>query len=128
MSEGFVVNLFAEIRKLAFFTVLAGLAVSSAIRPPIQAVRPADSTNNALPPQLWQRSPEAGQALFGATVPSRTVTSNYYLFLPMIDKPSDVSWPMVGANPQRTSWTSEQVPSTDYLTSHPSGMLYPEWA
>ncbi len=128
MSEGFVMNLFAEIRKLAFFTVLAGLAVSSAIRLPIQAVRPAGSTNNALPPQLWQRSPEAGQALSGATVPSRTVTANYYLFLPTIDKPSDVSWPMVGANPQRTSWTSEQVPSTDYLISHPSGMLYPQWA
>lgn len=40
-------------------------------------------------------------------------------------------WPMVGANPQRTSWTPEQVPSADYLAAHrnewDSGKLYPHW-
>src|SRR5512136_2239901 len=34
------------------------------------------------------------------------------------DATADGSWPMAGANPQRTSWTSEQVPSAAYLTAH----------
>jgi outer membrane protein assembly factor BamB len=41
------------------------------------------------------------------------------------------SWYMVAANPQRTSWIPESVPSTEYLQQnreqHNNGMLYPEW-
>jgi hypothetical protein len=41
-------------------------------------------------------------------------------FLPLVQKPSaaaDGAWPMAGANPQRTSWTPEEV----------TGNLKPEW-
>lgn len=44
---------------------------------------------------------------------------------------SDGTWPMAGANPQRTSWTSEQVPSAAYMAAHRNesnnGKLYPQW-
>jgi hypothetical protein len=57
------------------------------------------------------------------------------VYLPGIAKPAAVSntvgWSMAGANPQRTSWTSEQVPSAAYLAAHRrtwnNGMLYPQW-
>ena len=43
----------------------------------------------------------------------------------------ETSWPMAGANPQRTSWTAEQVPSAEYMSTHRNqggnGMLYPQW-
>ena len=58
-------------------------------------------------------------------------------FLPLIQKPSggdvvsNATWSMAGANPQRTSWTAEQVPSAEYLASHRNewgnGALYPQW-
>ena len=41
-------------------------------------------------------------------------------FLPLVQKPSapaEAAWPMAGANPQRTSWTPEEVP----------GQLRPVW-
>jgi hypothetical protein len=41
-------------------------------------------------------------------------------FLPVVQKPSvpaEAAWPMAGANPQRTSWTPEEV----------TGSLKPEW-
>ncbi len=31
------------------------------------------------------------------------------LFLPMVTSPNDNDWPMVAANPARTSWTSEEI-------------------
>ena len=45
---------------------------------------------------------------------------------------SGADWPMAGANPQRTSWTAEQVPSAAYLAANrnqvDNGMLHPQWA
>jgi outer membrane protein assembly factor BamB len=45
---------------------------------------------------------------------------------------STVGWSMAGANPQRTSWTSAQVPSAEYMAAHRNdwnnGKLYPQWA
>jgi outer membrane protein assembly factor BamB len=42
------------------------------------------------------------------------------------------TWPMAGANPQRTSWSPEQVPSVAYMAANRqtwnNGMLYPQWA
>jgi outer membrane protein assembly factor BamB len=44
--------------------------------------------------------------------------ATYKLYLPAVIRPSDEkSWSMAGANPQRTSWTSEEV----------RGALRPEW-
>lgn len=31
------------------------------------------------------------------------------VYLPVVSKPADASWPMAGGNPARTSWTSEEV-------------------
>jgi len=42
---------------------------------------------------------------------------NYHIYLPVVLTPSEVNWSMVAANPQRTSWTSEEV----------SGDLQVEW-
>lgn len=39
----------------------------------------------------------------------RQVTPNHQAFLPKVFKAPDVAWPMVAANPQRTSWTPEEV-------------------
>jgi outer membrane protein assembly factor BamB len=66
--------------------------------------------------------------------PSRTPTptATPTLTLTPIPNPgSTVGWPMAGANPQRTSWTSEQVPSAAYMAAHRNewgnGLLYPQW-
>ncbi len=58
-------------------------------------------------------------------------------FLPLVQKPSgdnagsNATWSMAGANPRRTSWTAEQVPSAEYLANHRNewgnGALYPQW-
>ncbi len=51
-----------------------------------------------------------------------TADATYHIFVPLIQTQQipqlGQGWPMVAANPQRTSWTPEQV----------SGMLYPQWA
>ena len=39
----------------------------------------------------------------------RQATANDQAFLPLILTPPDSDWPMVAANPQRTSWTPEEV-------------------
>jgi len=44
-----------------------------------------------------------------ATAYHRQTTANNETFLPLIITPSDNGWPMVAANPQRTSWTPEEV-------------------
>jgi hypothetical protein len=61
-------------------------------------------------------------------------TTTWKVFLPLITKPvviTSTGWSMAGANPQRTSWTSEQVPSAAYMAAHRNtwgnGMLYPQW-
>jgi len=36
-------------------------------------------------------------------------------------------WPMAGANPQRTSWVPEQVPSQRELAGNRNGWLLPQW-
>jgi outer membrane protein assembly factor BamB len=61
------------------------------------------------------------------------VTSTGIIYLPLLTKPSVAAgWPMAGANPRRTSWTSDQVPSANYMASHRNqpnnGMLHPQWA
>lgn len=40
---------------------------------------------------------------------TNTIQDVHTIFLPAIARPAEVSWPMVGANPQRTSWTTEEV-------------------
>jgi hypothetical protein len=62
---------------------------------------------------------------------------NFLLLLPTsVSAQSDTdwwanNWAMAGANPQRTSWTSHQVPSAEYLaanrTTYNNGHLNPEW-
>jgi outer membrane protein assembly factor BamB len=71
--------------------------------------------------------PAQGGATYAAT-------GTWKLYVPSISKPVVMStndWSMAGANPQRTSWTSEQVPSASYMASHRNswgnGMLYPQW-
>ena len=39
----------------------------------------------------------------------RQTTANNQTFLPLILTPTNADWPMVAANPQRTSWTPEEV-------------------
>jgi len=70
----------------------------------------------------------------GAHTVQDTPVGQTTTFLPVVQKPSvpaEVAWPMAGANPQRTSWTPEQVPSAEYLSAHRNefgnGMLYPQW-
>ncbi len=68
--------------------------------------------------------------------PTIPMTSTWKIYVPSVSKniisvSGDSSWSMAGANPQRTSWTSEQVPSASYMSSHRStwgnGMLSPQW-
>ncbi len=62
---------------------------------------------------------------------SSAETTTWQVFLPVLMKPVDITWSMAGANPQRTSWTPEQVPSAAYMASHrnewENGKLYPQW-
>ena len=56
----------------------------------------------------------------GATLSETESVQMGTTFLPLIQKPAAVAesaWPMAGANPQRTSWTSEEV----------RGQLHPLW-
>ncbi len=76
----------------------------------------------------------------GASLPaaplagSQATTSTTYLPLVSCSRCGlgGSGWPMAGANPQRTSWVPEQVPSADYLAQHRTGwnngMLYLQWA
>ena len=56
----------------------------------------------------------------GATSPEPDMIKQGTTYLPFLQKPAvapDLSWPMAGANPQRTSWTPEEV----------RGQLHPVW-
>lgn len=75
-------------------------------------------------------TPQPVGARSAAPAPREQSTTN----LPIVETQAtvaDVPWPMAGANPQRTSWTAEQVPSADYLAAHRNehgnGMLSPQW-
>ena len=48
----------------------------------------------------------------------RQTTANNQAFLPLVQRGSAYDWPMVAANPQRTSWTPEEVrgDSNGYFT------------
>lgn len=56
---------------------------------------------------------------------------DHLLWLPIVAKAESSGWPMAGANPERTSWTPEQVPSAEYLAAHRNqwnnGKLYLQW-
>ncbi len=66
---------------------------------------------------------------------TETATAGNLIYLPLISRPPEAvvteGWSMAGANPQRTSWTPEQVPSAAYMAAHRNqwgnGMLYPQW-
>jgi hypothetical protein len=47
--------------------------------------------------------------LFSSISNQKQTTNQSLLYLPIINTPQDNRWAMVGANPQRTSWTSEEV-------------------
>ena len=76
---------------------------------------------------------EAKSPIMSANDVTTTATSTWKIFLPLASLPEEsAGWPMAGANPQRTSWTSEQVPSAAYIAAHRNqsgnGLLYPQWA
>ncbi len=82
-----------------------------------QALPPSVQTSSN--PQNLQPSPLQAAAFLTTT---QAPEAGYKVFLPVITQPSGLppdanSWPMAGANPQRTSWTSEEV----------RGALHPEW-
>jgi outer membrane protein assembly factor BamB len=53
---------------------------------------------------------EQGALQTQASTPSCAPTTGYQIFLPIVANPSGGSgWPMAGANPQRTSWTPDEV-------------------
>lgn len=76
-----------------------------------------------------ERAPSAATAEMRSDASAATDTKVY---LPLVSRPWEPEWPMAGADPQRTSWTREQVPSADYMAAHRNrpgnGMLYPQWA
>lgn len=57
------------------------------------------------------------QSLSSNTNDQGSTTGGSQVYLPLISAPGENSWPTVGANNERTSWTPEQV----------DGMLYPLW-
>jgi outer membrane protein assembly factor BamB len=79
---------------------------------------------------------EGQPALFISSTMTKTAsqpTAAWNVYLPLVAKPKEPNgWPMAGANPQRTSWTNEQVPSAEYMASHRNqsgnGLLRPQWA
>ena len=113
-------NLFTKLRPLAILAVLAGFALSP-VGQPVHAIRPNGLSAGAVPFGFWQREVESGQTSSPMTSPNKTETANYDVFLPMISQPmsqpAEAGWPMAGANPQRTSWTMEEV----------RGNLRPAW-
>jgi hypothetical protein len=40
---------------------------------------------------------------------ANSIAISHQVYLPLVSKPSEPAWPMAGANPQRTSWTPEEV-------------------
>lgn len=64
-----------------------------------RASRPVDAAATADPPQ-----PDTGPA---ASAGGSGADSTVYL--PIITSPSADAWPMAAANPQRTSWTTEEI-------------------
>ncbi len=62
--------------------------------------------------------PDQPGAVVGAAKPAAVLAPGAsQLFLPMVIKPAEQSWPMAGGNPERTSWTPEEV----------AGKLKPLW-
>ncbi|MGD8753775.1 MAG: PQQ-binding-like beta-propeller repeat protein [Anaerolineales bacterium] len=47
------------------------------------------------------------RGFYTASANSKVV--NHHIYLPLVSKPGEIAWPMAGANPQRTSWTAEEV-------------------
>ncbi|MCL4396527.1 MAG: PQQ-binding-like beta-propeller repeat protein, partial [Chloroflexi bacterium] len=59
---------------------------------------------------LLTQLPAAGAPLMHAGAPvASSATANAQLFLPVIAKAPSNDWPMLAANPARTSWTPEEV-------------------
>jgi outer membrane protein assembly factor BamB len=108
-------NHFTRKQWLTIFTVLAGFVLLSISRP-TQAIRPP-SLSDSLLSRVGQGEVDLDQAVSQAILPGNAEMASFHVFLPVIAKPPDVSWSMAGANPQRTSWTLEEV----------RGQLRPIW-
>jgi outer membrane protein assembly factor BamB len=89
------------------------------------------------PANVELSNPEAQSSAVSEEQLSAAVTLTWKIYLPSLTaKPAvpemTAGWPMAGANPQRTSWTSRQVPSAEYMASHRNqpgnGLLRPQWA
>jgi outer membrane protein assembly factor BamB len=127
-------NAMSYTKKAIAFRLLLTIAVMFSIWGPndIRAgTTRLESTNTELSGAEAKLSPVSEEEVTAA------VTSTSKIYLPFLStKPAapEVTdgWPMAGANPRRTSWTSEQVPSAEYMASHRNqpgnGLLHPQWA
>jgi hypothetical protein len=92
------------------------------------------SQQSMLPGVVSASDERVSLAMTGEMLPDASApTDTWKVYLPSLSKPAEpAGWPMAGANPQRTSWTSEQVPSAAYMAARRNrqgnGMLYPQWA
>ncbi|HTP11325.1 MAG TPA: hypothetical protein VMP08_23895, partial [Anaerolineae bacterium] len=107
-----------SIRYYSAWAIIFGLLFASpAWQPALQtAAYPATESTvaSASASEDFQSTALPAVAMTTTLAPEAT----YKVYLPFIARPSDEkSWPMAGANPQRTSWTAEEV----------RGALRPEW-
>lgn len=114
-------------KRIAFLAIFIGLTVPlmsySAIETPtVAAPRPSEIT-----PSIHEISSKERMFKRGYQVQEAPSAS-----LSTVQGSGEGSWFMAGANPQRTSWVPEQVPSAAYLAAHRddfnNGLLYPQWA
>jgi outer membrane protein assembly factor BamB len=95
---------------LAMTVALATLAPASAQTPP---VRPADQSNSpraeADASQVYLPIIESARTPATTPTPGPTATSTPRPSGTPVIPPGDKTWPMLAANPERTSWTPEEV-------------------
>ena len=120
--------------KLTLVVVLAwGLLTGSVWTP--ESISTASPLPEAASPFSLTAQDALRNPTEGASYISAPLTTTWKIYIPTVSRPTSVptegSWSMAGANPQRTSWTPQQVPSAAYMAAHRqtwgNGMLYPQW-
>ncbi len=109
----FTTHLVPMMRRFVFITLLVSLWTGQSYS--LVAVSTTAPANSIKTDHILEPSPATIQASASRT--QNSPSAQYEIFLPVVIRPVDVSWPMAGANPQRTSWTAMEV----------RGQLQPEW-
>ena len=124
---------FSPFRMFLLCAILVSLVISGAGWQFAFAIGTKSQVGRARATHSQPVSPtESAQWPTSTSAPSAT----HRVFLPIVARPQAVAtssgWVMAGSDPQRTSRTTEQVPSADYMITHRNdwnnGMLYPQWA